>query len=558
MVDFMTMAPLKIGAFVRWGYEAQLKVAPWAYEATYRLWYLLPFLLRPVVGFVTCLTRRRLLHEATEWGADVVVTTYPLGSLTLGRARQKKMLTVPAVTFVTDFAVHPLWVHKGVDANICVHESSAVVAHRRTGRSSTAPGPLVPERFHVGLPDRARTRAALGVNGRQKLVLVVAGSWGVGEVEKTFDALLASGRYTPVAVCGRNEKLRRHLEARGAGIVIGWTDEMPQLMAAADVLVQNAGGLTCMEAFAAGLPVVSYNPIPGHGRENAIDMDREGVAIYATSADELAPALDAATGLTGRRSVAAARTMFRADPADEILALADAHAQVDEMARRRARRSVGSVGGRIASRAAVAVMSTAIAWTAVTAGVGTATAHGIGVAHSPRHANAIYLGVRLSPTLLADPRVAAALASTHATAVIPAVDAARYPAAVQRLIAAGVDVANGGWGRDDMRGWTRARADVVRAGRALRAATGVPVRDFVPDRRVDGFDLASARFAHVHVVVTRHRLDVAAFPPTLVAGRIYVFDAEENSPDAVILLLSRMQTEADVARVTATSLAALR
>jgi len=558
MVDFMTMAPLKIGALVRWGYEAQLRVAPWAYEATYRMWYILPFLLKPVVGFVTLLTRRRLLRQANAWGADVIVTTYPLGSLTLGRARQKRLIDVPAVTYVTDFAVHPLWVHKGVDENLCVHPSAAAIAHERTGRPTSAPGPLVPDRFSSGLPDRRTARAALGVDADEKVVLVVAGSWGVGEVEKTFDALLASGRYTPLAVCGRNEKLRRRLAARGAGVVVGWTDDMPALMAAADVLVQNAGGLTCMEAFAAGLPVVSYNPIPGHGRENAIDMDRDGVALFARSPAELAPALDAATGLTGRRSVVAARAMFRADPADAVLALADAHAPADEVAQRRARRAAPSFGRRVASRAGVAAVSTIAAYTAVTAGVGTAAAHGVGVAHTPRHTSDVFIGVRLSPTALADPQVATALADAHVTAIVPAVDALRHPADVHRLIATGVDVANGGWGRDDMRAWTRARTDVVRAGRTLSATTGIHCRDFVPNRRVDGFDLASARLAHVHVVVTRHRFDVAELPPILTAGTIYVIDTGDSSADDVLTLVHQLAAETANAHVTTADLAALR
>src|SRR5205807_5116202 len=130
--------------------------------------------------------------------------------------------------------------------------------------------------------------------------LVVSGSWGVGAIEATFDAIADSGRFTPVVVCGNNPKLRRRLAAKGRGIVLGWTDDMPGLMAAADALVQNAGGLTCMEAFAAGLPVVSFRPIAGHGRQNALEMDRAGVAALTPSVAELAPTLDRATGPFGR------------------------------------------------------------------------------------------------------------------------------------------------------------------------------------------------------------------------------------------------------------------
>jgi UDP-N-acetylglucosamine:LPS N-acetylglucosamine transferase len=44
---------------------------------------------------------------------------------------------------------------------------------------------------------------------------------------------------------------------------------MAGLMAAADALVENAGGLTSKEALRVGLPVVAFRPIAGHGRHDA-------------------------------------------------------------------------------------------------------------------------------------------------------------------------------------------------------------------------------------------------------------------------------------------------
>ena len=179
-------------------------------------------------------------------------------------------------TFVTDFAVHPLWTHPGVDLHMCVHPQSAEAAAARSGRAATAPGPMVPERFHADLPDRDTARQALGFDSNERLVLVVAGAWGIGDVNKTFETIIGSGCYTPLVVCGNNEQLRKKLQARDGGHVLGWTDEMPTLMAAADALVQNAGGLTCMEAFASWLPVVSFEPIAGHGKDNAEQMAEAG------------------------------------------------------------------------------------------------------------------------------------------------------------------------------------------------------------------------------------------------------------------------------------------
>ena len=62
---------------------------------------------------------------------------------------------------------------------------------------------------------------------------------------------------------------------------------MAGLMAASDVLIANAGGLTCLEAFAAGLPVVMFDPLPGHGEDNGRHMERAGMVTAAASEPDL-------------------------------------------------------------------------------------------------------------------------------------------------------------------------------------------------------------------------------------------------------------------------------
>src|SRR5438132_3700295 len=158
MVDFLDAFPLGIGWLVRAGYMLELKYAPWSYDATYRLWYRLPFMVGPIAALINILTRRRILGWVREARADVVVSTYPMASLVLGSARRRGRLDVPAATFITDFAVHPLWTHPGVDLHLCVHPQSATAAAQRSGRTAVAPGPLVPERFRTDLPDRAEAR----------------------------------------------------------------------------------------------------------------------------------------------------------------------------------------------------------------------------------------------------------------------------------------------------------------------------------------------------------------------------------------------------------------
>ena len=95
-------------------------------------------------------------------------------------------------------------------------------------------------------------------------------------------------------------------------------------MAAADVLVENAGGLTSMEALSVGLPIISYKPIAGHGKENTAEMDEAGVSRVAHSSQDLLGLLDRVStpGPERMGMIKAGWAMFRSDPADHVLDLA--------------------------------------------------------------------------------------------------------------------------------------------------------------------------------------------------------------------------------------------
>jgi len=535
VVDFLTAFPLGTGRLVRSSYELELRFAPAAYELTYRLWYLLPAMAAPLMWVLSLLTDWRVSRWVRESRADAVVSTYPLASLALGRARRRGRLTVPASTFITDFSVHPLWAARGIDLHLTVHPRSAASAHAQTGAPAVAPGPLVPDTFTDALPSRAAARAKLGIAPDERVALLVAGSWGIGAVRRTFDDIVATGRWMPLAVCGHNNRLREHLEDRQVGMVFGWTTEMPSLMAAADVLIENAGGLTCMEAFAAGLPVVTYRPIAGHGRGNAVDMQAAGVAAIAEPGN-LGAVLDGAIGPEGRRRTEAGRAMFAGDAAAEVV----------ELARDGVRRPVPTLAGRRRSAlrpamvGVAALIALALGLGATSLGAGIAAATGVEVAHPPQHATAIYLGLRLGPSAAQNAHLPAALAAAHVTAIVSGQLAVQQPAFVAGLAQAGVDVANGGWGTHHGYVWSRTQADVSRSGDAIRDATGGKVRTFAPDRPVDGFELASARWENERVVLTHEVVPSFGVIPLMHAGGVYVIDARELSPGELTTLLSQI------------------
>ena len=566
--DFLDSGPLRIGSALRSGYEFELKHVPAAYDATYRMWYRVPWLCPMVAWLVSMLTRRRVLKWVREVQASVVVSTYPLATLCLGRLRSSGRLTVPAINFITDFGVHPLWVHDGVDLNLAIHDGPAQMAADRTGRAAIACGPVVASGFSPGrLPDRSTTRAALGLRPGQRAVLVVGGSWGVGDIRGTWNAITSDGRFTPVVVCGEDARLHDQVTAwaeafSGDSVVIGWTDDMPALMGACDALVENAGGLTSLEAMRAGLPVVSFRPIAGHGKENTAGMAAAGVSRFATDASSLADALGALTapGQARDEQVGRAGAMFRADAADLVTGIA--MGPVYQPPRRRPALAV--------ARAAAAIAATAsLAWLGLTSGVAVAAEAGAGVAHPVGNHAVAYIGVRLDSAEMADASVVTALEQMHLTAVVDAATAAADVDALRSLVADGVNVENGGLGdpttgrhRDSGSSpWRRAQQD-ARAGDRLGLLIGERVTDTIPGRRVNAWDLIECRDAHTSLVVPNHILDArsstdAEIPIHLSPRHIYLVNGLGATPHQLLAYLSQLRSSLYNAHLSATPLATL-
>jgi len=515
-----------------------------------------PVLRAPAVMVDTWLTRRKLKRIIREFRPDAIVSVYPLASLVLGRMRRKKQLRVPVLTYLTDFAVHSLWVHRGIDRHLAVSEISADAATSRGGKDAFARGPLVSERFREADYDRDTVRSNLGLAPEDRAVLVVAGSWGVGDVVATVDAIGRSGEFHPITVCGTDDNLRAELEQRGYGTVIGWTDEMPALMSAADALVENAGGLTCMEAFAVGLPVITYRPIAGHGKDNAEMMARAGVNCYARDDDELHTMLDQVTRPGAERDalVDTARRLFVADPADDVEELAQTEHLVDRKGRVVALRAPR--GRRTGMIAAATVL---VLYGGLTLGAQAVSAIGVGVAKPPKHADhTAYVGIRLDHVQLTDDVLLAEIRDMGITVVVDAQAASHRSVELEDLADQGVDIANGGWGKGSFLRWNRARNDVARAGKVIAEEAGEPAREFCPGRRLDAFDQYYSHRQKQKLVVANFTVRPENMPEELLAGKVYVLDGRERDATAMEIAVADLDAQFQAAGLRAAPLGELR
>lgn len=286
VVDMLSLAPMRQGDLLRGFYKQMISRVPEAYDFFMRSWAAHPRIYEKITTSGSGGYERGLLRLFERFRPDLVLATYNLTAQLLGRMRAKGMTDLPVVSYITDPGAHPYWVAPQIDAHLVPLDSTA-----EEMRALGAPGvrrvaPVVDERFSA-------VRATVRGTGRElehPVVIVNGGSWGIGRTLQTARVLASTGA-RPLVVCGRSAELYAAVGSVPGAEAIGWTDDMVGLIAKADLLVDNAGGMTCWEALASGLPVVVHNPIAGHGRLNAVALAAAGLAVTTHTDAELRAAI---------------------------------------------------------------------------------------------------------------------------------------------------------------------------------------------------------------------------------------------------------------------------
>ncbi len=224
------------------------------------------------------------LLKSERW--DMVVNTHFLPAEIIGSLRSSGRISVLQVTVTTDFMTHRLWVQEPCDHYFVATTESAVYLRSwgvRPERISVTGIPIHPVFCRrKGRSECIKTR---GFSGDRPIVLLLSGGFGVGPIEQILQAALTVEiPLEVVVVCGRNEELRQKLALqppvqRHRLAVIGYTTDIDELMAAADVVISKPGGLTSAEVLARGSVLAIANPIPGQESRNSDYLLENGAAI---------------------------------------------------------------------------------------------------------------------------------------------------------------------------------------------------------------------------------------------------------------------------------------
>lgn len=271
---------------------------PWLFDLQYWLFmYFAPtrWLSRKLLTFFG---RRGLMRLIKAHDPDQIVSTYPGVTAILGELRRNGRLKVPCYSSITDLAGLQFWSHPGIDLHYITHPESAEEVEKIAGPGSVrwAKPPTSPA--FLAARERGEARRSLALPAQGRVIAVSGGGWGVGDLAGATEAALSFEDATVLCLCGRNDKTRARIAQRFAGEprlrLMGFTDRMGDVLAAADVLVHSSAGLTVLEAIIRGCPVVSYGFGVGHVRASNAALERFKLARVARKRGDLEPAIAAA------------------------------------------------------------------------------------------------------------------------------------------------------------------------------------------------------------------------------------------------------------------------
>lgn len=236
-----------------------------------------------------------------EFNPNLIISTHPFSSQMCAILKKKQKINCKLATVMTDYAPHSQWLvaHEFVDYYFVAHEGmkEELIERGVDSKKIFATGIPLSNRFLLSY-NKSKILAEYNLSPNKKTILFFAGGeFGFGK-DNTFNMLKSIIDNFPylqvIAIAGRNIKIKERFDelvsATNSGDsvkILSYTNQVPELMSVADLVITKPGGLTTTESLASGLPLIVIDPLPGQEEENAKFVEKNGAGIWIRKNDDI-------------------------------------------------------------------------------------------------------------------------------------------------------------------------------------------------------------------------------------------------------------------------------
>jgi processive 1,2-diacylglycerol beta-glucosyltransferase len=299
MIDCMKYVNKAIEKVSTLCYRELAKKAPWVWGKIYN---------DSQKGPVAHLTSRsnkilaiKLLKLLREKKPDLIISTHPFGSQMCSYLKRKKKITSKIATIMTDFAPHDQWLigSEFTDYYFVANDKmkTYLINKNISEKKVFVTGIPLSSKFLKTYNKEEILHKFNFSKDKTTILFFGGGEFGLGKT-RTFDIfesfIKECNNMQIIAIAGKNEKMRELFteiviknNAEDYVKILGFSNEIPELMSISDLVVTKPGGMTTTESLASKLPMVVINPIPGQEEENAQFLEEHGVAIWLKKHDNI-------------------------------------------------------------------------------------------------------------------------------------------------------------------------------------------------------------------------------------------------------------------------------
>ncbi|HLB33072.1 MAG: hypothetical protein A3F67_09030 [Verrucomicrobia bacterium RIFCSPHIGHO2_12_FULL_41_10] len=233
--------------------------------------------------FLSSGLRRAVGKTVSDVKPDVIISTYPLYAFLLRQLRESCHVAchAPLVTMITDStAINTSWYRAGSEFFLVADEESASVL-----KNDKVPSEKV-KVFGFPVAPRLASLTPLPETATSPWKILYLPSSNATHAIETIRALSELADIQITVVTGRLTNLHVALERssiiEGDRIqLIGWTDQMPELLTSHHLYIGKAGGAIIHEAMAAQCPVLVSHVVPGQEEGNIELIERHNIGRLA-------------------------------------------------------------------------------------------------------------------------------------------------------------------------------------------------------------------------------------------------------------------------------------
>jgi processive 1,2-diacylglycerol beta-glucosyltransferase len=274
LIDFMEFMNSAISKIGQKTYDGSVKFMPLFYklfyESTNKKW---PVKLLNQVNYPFVLSKLKKFFE--EKNPALIISTFPLWDYVTAQVWKKINKNAKFISIVTDStSIHKFWIIADIDYHIVCNKDTGYVLEKYGVKKEEIKVLGFPVRLDfLEKPDHNAFLNKYSFDAKKPTILFLPTAQSANKNVKLMKDLMADrDSYNIVVITGRDSTIKTKLEKIIKGskvLLLGWTNNMPEFIQNADIVITKAGGATVMECIAAAKPIIITSVIPGQEKGNA-------------------------------------------------------------------------------------------------------------------------------------------------------------------------------------------------------------------------------------------------------------------------------------------------